>query len=54
MDEVTKVVLDIATRLVHQYSPVYEKVTPNLPTIARIKDSLHHMVERRLADIHVV
>jgi hypothetical protein len=33
---------------------VYGKVTLHLPSISRIKASLHHMVERRLEDIHVV
>jgi hypothetical protein len=49
-----KVVLDIAVRLVHLNSPVYEKVTLHLPAISHIKASLHHVVERRLEDIHVV
>jgi hypothetical protein len=49
-----KVVLDIATRLVHLYSPVHGKVTLHGPTIPRIKDCLHHVVERRLEDIQVV
>jgi hypothetical protein len=49
-----KAVLDISMRLVHLNSPVYGKVTLHLPVIARIKTSLHHMVERRLQDIHVV
>jgi hypothetical protein len=33
---------------------VYRKVTLHLPAISRIKASLHHVVERRLEDIHVV
>jgi hypothetical protein len=49
-----KAVLDISTRLVHLNSPVYRKVTLHLPVISRIKASLHHVVERRLEDIHVV
>jgi hypothetical protein len=49
-----KVVLDISARLVHLNSPVYGKVTLHLPAISRIKASLHHVVERRLEDIHVV
>jgi hypothetical protein len=49
-----KVVLYIAARLVHLYSPVHGKVTLQLPVIARIKASLHHVVERRMEDIHVV
>jgi hypothetical protein len=49
-----KVMLDISARLVPLNSPVYEKVTLHLPTISHIKASLHHAVERRLEDIHVV
>jgi hypothetical protein len=49
-----KAVLDIAMRLVYLNSPVYGKVTLHLPAISRIKASLHHVVERRLEDIHVV
>jgi hypothetical protein len=49
-----KVVLDIAARLVHLYSPMHGKVTLHLPTISRIKDCLHHVVERRLEDIQAV
>jgi hypothetical protein len=49
-----KVVLDIATRLVHLYSPVHGKVTLHLPVVACIKDCLHYVVERRLEDIQVV
>jgi hypothetical protein len=49
-----KAVLDISARLVHLNSPMYGKVTLHLPAISRIKTSLHHVVERRLEDIHVV
>jgi hypothetical protein len=49
-----KAVLDISVRLVHLKSPVYGKVTLHLPVISHIKASLHHVVERRLEDIHVV
>jgi hypothetical protein len=49
-----KVVLDIAVRLVYLNSLVYEKVTLHLPVISRIKAFLHHVVERRLEDIHMV
>jgi hypothetical protein len=49
-----RVVLDIATRLVHLYSPVNGEVTLHLPTISRIKDCLHHVVKRRLEDMQVV
>jgi hypothetical protein len=47
-------VLDIASRLVHLDSPVYGKVTLHLPTVSRIKVSLHHMIELKLEDIHVI
>jgi hypothetical protein len=49
-----KTILDIAARLVHLNSPVYGKVILHLPAIARIKASLHHVIERKLEDIHVV
>jgi hypothetical protein len=49
-----KTVLDISVRLVHLTSPVYGEVTMYLPAISRIKASLHHMVERKLEEIHVV
>jgi hypothetical protein len=49
-----KAILDIAARAVHLDSPVYGKVIFHLPVIARIKASLHHMVELKLEDIHVV
>jgi hypothetical protein len=49
-----RAVLDISARLVHLNSPVYEKVTLHLHAISRIKVSLHHVVEKRLEDIHVV
>jgi hypothetical protein len=47
-------VLDIFARLVQLNSLVYGKVTMHLPAISHIKASLHHVVERRLEDIHVV
>jgi hypothetical protein len=40
-----KATLDISTRQVHQNSPVYGTVTLYLPAVARIKASLHDMVE---------
>jgi hypothetical protein len=47
-------VLDIAARIVHLSSPVYGNVTLHLPVISCIKASLHHVVEKRLEEIHVV
>jgi hypothetical protein len=49
-----RAVLDIAGQLVHLNSPVYGKVILPLPTVSRIKASLHRVVELRLEDIHVV
>jgi hypothetical protein len=49
-----KAILGISARLVHLNSPVYGNVTLQLPTVARIKASLHHMIERKIEDIHVV
>jgi hypothetical protein len=49
-----RAVLDITGRLVHLDSPVYGKVIFHLPTVSRIKASLHHVVELKLEDIHVV
>jgi hypothetical protein len=49
-----RIVLRIAGRLVHSDSPVYGKVILHLHAVSRIKASLHHMVELKLEDIHVV
>jgi hypothetical protein len=49
-----KIVLDIAGRLVHLNSPMYGKVILHLHAISRIKASLHHVVELKLEDIHVI
>jgi hypothetical protein len=49
-----KTVLDIAARLVHLNSLVYWKVILHLPAVSRIKASLHHVVEKKIEDIHVV
>jgi hypothetical protein len=49
-----RAVLDIAGRLVHLDSSVYGKVILHLPAISHIKASLHHVVELKLEDIHVV
>jgi hypothetical protein len=52
--ELRKAVLDLATCLVHLNLLMYGKVTLHLPAISRIKASLHHVVEKRLEEIHVV
>jgi hypothetical protein len=46
--------LDISAQLVRLNSPIYGKVTLHLLAISRIKASLHHVVELKLEDIHVV
>jgi hypothetical protein len=49
-----RAVLDIAGRLIHLDSPVYGKVIHHLPAIYPIKAPLHHMVELKLENIHVI
>jgi hypothetical protein len=49
-----KAILYIAAKIVHLNSPVYGKVTLYLPAVSRIKASLHHVVERKVEEIHVV
>jgi hypothetical protein len=49
-----KVVLHKSERLVHLNSPVYGKVTLHLPVVSHTKVSLHHTVERKIEEIHVV
>jgi hypothetical protein len=49
-----RVVLDKVVQLVHLDSPVYGKVILHLSMIFRTKASLHHVIELKLEDIHVV
>jgi hypothetical protein len=49
-----KAVLVIAGQLIRLDSPVYGKVTLQLLAISHIKASLHHVVELKFEDIHVV
>jgi hypothetical protein len=49
-----RVILDIASQLVHLDTPVYGKVILHLPAISRIKASLHHVVELKLEDIQAI
>jgi hypothetical protein len=49
-----RAVLDIAGHLVHLDSPMYGNVILHLPTISRIKASLHLVLELKLEDIHVI
>jgi hypothetical protein len=52
--KIQRPVLDIVGRLVHLDSPIYGKVTLQLPVISHIKASLHHVVELKLEDIYVI
>jgi hypothetical protein len=49
-----KATLNISAQTVHLNSLVYGKVTLHLPVISRINASLHHVVELKLEDIHVI
>jgi hypothetical protein len=49
-----RAILDIAGQLVHLDSLVYGGVILHLPAVSRIKASLHHVVELKLEDIHVI
>jgi hypothetical protein len=49
-----RAILDIAGQLICLNSPLYGMVILHLPAASRIKVSLHHMVELKLEDIHVV
>jgi hypothetical protein len=49
-----RAVLGIAGRLVHLDSHLFGKVILHLLAVSRIKVSLHHLVEFKLEDIHVV
>jgi hypothetical protein len=49
-----RAVLDIVGQLVHLDSLVYGKAILYLPAISRIKASLHHVVELKLEDIHII
>jgi hypothetical protein len=52
--KVHRAVLDIAGQLVHLDTPIYGKVILHLPTILCIKASLHHVLELKLEDSHVI
>jgi hypothetical protein len=49
-----RAVLGIAGRLVHLNSPVYSNVILHPSAVSRTMASLHHMVELKLEDIHVI
>jgi hypothetical protein len=47
-------ILDISGRLVHHDSPIFGKISLQLPLIARLQASLHTVVAKSLDEIHVV
>jgi hypothetical protein len=47
-------VLDISTHLVHLDSPIYGKVSLQLPPIAYLQASIYAVVAKSLDEIHVV
>jgi hypothetical protein len=49
-----KAILDISAHLVHLNSPVYDKVTLHLSTVAWLKASLHHTMGNSIEEISVV
>jgi hypothetical protein len=49
-----RAVLDIAGQLVRLDSLMFGKVILHLPVVSHIKASLHHVVDLKLEDIHVV
>jgi hypothetical protein len=49
-----KAVLDISTHLVHLDSPIFGKISPQLPPIACLQASIHTVVAKSLDEIHVV
>jgi hypothetical protein len=48
------VVLDISARLVHLDSPIYGKVSLQLPPVAHLQASIYAVVAKSLDEIHVV
>jgi hypothetical protein len=49
-----RVVLEISTHLVHLDSPIYGKVSLQLPPIAHLQASVYAVVAKSLDEIHVV
>jgi hypothetical protein len=49
-----RAVLDISARLVHLNSPIYGKVSLQLPPVARLQASIYAVIAKRLDEIHVV
>jgi hypothetical protein len=49
-----RVVLDISAHLVHLDSPIYGKVSLQLPSVAHLQASIYVVVANSLDEIHVV
>jgi hypothetical protein len=49
-----RVVLDISARLVHLDSPIYGKVSLQLPPVAHLQASVYAAIAKSLDEIHVV
>jgi hypothetical protein len=49
-----RAVLDISAHLVHLDSPIYGKVSLQLPPVARLQASIYTIVAKSLDEIHVV
>jgi hypothetical protein len=49
-----QVVLDISARLVHLDSPIYGKVSLQLPPIARLQAYVYAAIAKSLDEIHVI
>jgi hypothetical protein len=47
-------VLDISARLVHLDSPIFGKVSLQLPPVAHLQASIYAVVAKSLDEIHVV
>jgi hypothetical protein len=49
-----RVVLDISAHLVHLDSPIYGKVSLQLPPVTRLQTSVYTIIAQSLDEIHVV
>jgi hypothetical protein len=49
-----RVVLDISAHLVHLDSPIYVKVSLQLPLVAHLQASVYAVIAKNLDEIHVV
>jgi hypothetical protein len=49
-----RAILDISARMVHFDSPIYGKVSLQLPPVARLQASIYTLVAKSLDEIHVV